>query len=65
MEIKYNWLPQGFTIEENDDHLLHIKYNGEIKATYNQTKVTEEILREETKNLEENIKNSLQEKNKK
>ncbi len=50
--IKYEWLPNGFEIEEECDHLLHVKYNGEIKATYSQAQVTEEKLKEDIKNLE-------------
>ena len=49
----FNWIPKdsGIIIEEEADPLLYIKYNGEIKGIFNQTKVTEEILKEHVQKL--------------
>lgn len=57
MKIPYDWLPQGFTIEFEDDPFLYIKYKGETKARYKQTTVTLEILKEDVKIFNEEVKN--------
>ncbi len=40
----------GFNLEEPDDHTLELYFKDKRIATYNQTKVTAEIIREGCKN---------------
>lgn len=57
MKIPYDWLPQDFTIEFEDDHLLYLKHKGNVVGVYNQTTVTLEILKEDVKIFNEETKN--------
>lgn len=40
----------GFTIVEPDDHITQLYFKDKLIATYNQAKVTPEIIREECHN---------------